>query len=156
MYQMVEPITPKKDDKFQKLLKCLQDDPVKGGKCLIFTQFADTAQYLYDNLNPGDKHKDIDSIYGTDKSKVRVVGRFAPKANPQFKFQKGEVEIRWLVATDVLAEGLNMQDCNIVLNYDLHWNPVRLIQRFGQRHKSLFDKYKAFIHSHLQKRAWHS
>ena len=47
-------------------------------------------------------------------------------------FGEGDVEIRWLVATDVLAEGLNMQDCDVVLNYDLHWNPVRLIQRFGR------------------------
>jgi superfamily II DNA/RNA helicase len=132
MYKKVEPITAEKDDKFQKLLKYLNDEPINGGKCLIFTQFADTAKYLYDNLNPSNEHKDIDFIYGTDKSKARVVGRFAPKANPQFKFQKGEVEIRWLVATDVLAEGLNMQDCDIVLNYDLHWNPVRMIQRIGR------------------------
>ncbi|MHC4604483.1 MAG: C-terminal helicase domain-containing protein, partial [Planctomycetota bacterium] len=132
MYKMVEPIRADKDDKFQKLVEYLNDDPVNRGKCLIFTQFADTAKYLHENLNPGDKQKDIDFIYGTDKSKARVVGRFAPKANPQFKFQKGEVEIRRLVATDVLAEGLNMQDCDIVLNYDLHWNPVRMIQRLGR------------------------
>jgi len=132
MYQMVEPISAEKDDKFQKLVEHLHSDPINSGKCLIFTQFADTAKYLYKNLNPDDKHKDIDFIYGTDKSKARVVGRFAPKANPQFKFPKGEVEIRWLVATDVLAEGLNMQDCDIVLNYDLHWNPVRMIQRLGR------------------------
>jgi superfamily II DNA/RNA helicase len=132
MYRMVEPITAQNDDKFQKLLEHLNSDPVNSRKCLIFTQFADTAKYLYENLNPGDKQKDIDFIYGTDKSKARVVGRFAPKANPQFKFQKGDMEIRWLVATDVLAEGLNMQDCDVVLNYDLHWNPVRLIQRLGR------------------------
>ena len=132
MYEMVGQITAEKDDKFQKLVKYLNSDPVNGGKCLIFTQFADTAQYLYENLNPGNGLKDIDFIYGTDKSKARIVGRFAPKANPQFKFHKGEVEIRWLVATDVLAEGLNMQDCDVVLNYDLHWNPVRLIQRLGR------------------------
>lgn len=132
MYEMVEQITAEKDDKFQKLVKHLNADPVNSGKCLIFTQFADTAQYLYENLNPGNTQKDIDFIYGTDKSKARVVGRFAPKANPQITFQKSDVEIRWLVATDVLAEGLNMQDCDVVLNYDLHWNPVRLIQRFGR------------------------
>lgn len=132
MYETVAPITAAKDDKFQKLVQYLNAPPVNGGKCLIFTQFADTAQYLYENLNPGDGKKDIDFIYGTDKSKARIVGRFAPKANPQFKFQKNDVEIRWLVATDVLAEGLNMQDCDLVLNYDLHWNPVKLIQRFGR------------------------
>jgi len=71
-------------------------------------------------------------IYSGDKSKARVVGRFAPKANPEYQFKSGESEIGTLVATDVLAEGLNLQDCNIMVNYDLHWNPVRLIQRFGR------------------------
>ncbi len=132
MYDRVEPITVEKDDKFQKLMGYLRTEPVNKGKCLIFTQFADTAEYLYKNLNPKDKHKDIDVIYGSNKSKARIVGRFAPKANPEFTFRSNEVEIRWLIATDVLAEGLNMQDCDVVLNYDLHWNPVKLIQRFGR------------------------
>ena len=132
MYQQVKRITPDKDDKLQQIIRQLSEPPVSNGKCLIFTQFADTAQYLYENLNPQDEHKDIDFIYGSDKSKSRIVGRFAPKANPEFQFKGTEVEIRWLVATDVLAEGLNMQDCDIVLNYELHWNPVRLIQRFGR------------------------
>jgi len=83
-------------------------------------------------LNPGDKQADIDVIYSGDKSKARIVGRFAPKANPEYKFQSGDSELRTLVATDVLAEGLNLQDCNKIINYDLHWNPVRLIQRFGR------------------------
>ena len=130
--KMVEPISPEEDAKLQELFGQLQKPPIKGNKCLIFTQYADTAQYLYENLNPGDRAKDIEVIYGTDKSKARVVGRFAPKANPQFKPKKDDVELRLLVATDVLAQGLNMQDCDIVLNYDLHWNPVRLIQRFGR------------------------
>ncbi|MCD6394977.1 MAG: helicase [Planctomycetes bacterium] len=132
MYQQVKRITPDKDDKLQQIIRQLSEPPVSNGKCLIFTQFADTAQYLYENLNPQDEHKDVDFIYGSDKSKSRIVGRFAPKANPEFQFKGTEVEIRWLVATDVLAEGLNMQDCDIVLNYELHWNPVRLIQRFGR------------------------
>ena len=132
MLHMVEGISVEEDDKFQKLCEYLNSEPVNAGKCLIFTQFADTAKYLYENLNPGNRHKDIDFIYGNDKSKARIVGRFAPKANPQFIPQKDDVPIRWLIATDVLAEGLNLQDCDIVLNYDLHWNPVRLIQRFGR------------------------
>lgn len=61
-----------------------------------------------------------------------MVGRFSPKSNPDFAPKKKEDEIRLLVTTDVLAEGLNLQDCSVVLNYDLHWNPVRLIQRFGR------------------------
>lgn len=132
MLKLVEPITPDQDDKLQTFLTRLEKKPIKGRKCLIFTQYADTAVYIYNNLNPGGVKKDIEIIYGTDKSKSRVVGRFAPKANPEFVFQKEDTEISLLVATDVLAEGLNMQDCDIVLNYDLHWNPVRLIQRFGR------------------------
>ena len=60
------------------------------------------------------------------------MGRFAPKANPEYRFQRGESELSTLIATDVLAEGLNLQDGNTIINYDLHWNPVRLIQRFGR------------------------
>ena len=132
MLRMVEPITPEKDAKLKALVARLEKPPIRGKKCLIFTQYADTAQYVHDNLNAGGRARDIEVIYGSDKSKARVVGLFAPKANPQFKRQKGDVDIRLLVATDVLAQGLNMQDCDTVLNYDLHWNPVRLIQRFGR------------------------
>jgi superfamily II DNA/RNA helicase len=128
----VEPITAEKDEKLQVLKKRLAAKPLAGGKRLIFSEFADTAQYLYDNLNPGGKRDDIEVVYSGDKSKARIVGRFAPKANPEFRPKAGESEITTLVATDVLAEGLNLQDCDCVVNYDLHWNPVRLIQRFGR------------------------
>jgi len=128
----VEPITPEQDAKLQKLKQYLAKKPLKDKKRLIFTQYADTAKYLFDNLNPGGKRDDIDVIFSGDKSKARVVGRFAPKANPEYKFQSGENELSTVVATDVLAEGLNLQDCDNIINYDLHWNPVRLIQRFGR------------------------
>jgi hypothetical protein len=75
---------------------------------------------------------DIDVIYSGDKSKARAVGRFAPKANPEYKRPDREAELFTLIATDVLAEGLNLQDCDKIINYDLHWSPVRLIQRFGR------------------------
>ena len=130
--RLVEPITPEQDDKLQTLKKRLNKNPLKEGKRLIFTQYADTARYLFDNLNPKGNREDIEVIYSGDKSKVRVVGRFAPKANPEYRFQSGECELMTLVATDVLAEGLNLQDCDKIVNYDLHWNPVRLIQRFGR------------------------
>jgi HKD family nuclease/superfamily II DNA or RNA helicase len=130
--KLVEPITPEKDAKFQTLRARLADKPLKNAKRLIFTQYADTAKYLYANLNPGDRLPDMEVIYSGDKSKARVVGRFAPKANPEYHFAKEEVELMTVVATDVLAEGLNLQDCDNVINYDLHWNPVRLIQRFGR------------------------
>lgn len=130
--QLVEPITPAQDAKLQTLKKLLAKKPLKNGKRLIFTQYADTARYLFENLNPGGALDDIDVIYSGDKSKARVVGRFAPKANPEYRFQTGESELTTVVATDVLAEGLNLQDCDNLVNYDLHWNPVRLIQRFGR------------------------
>ncbi len=129
---LVEPITPDQDAKLQKLKQYLDKAREKGGKQLIFTQYADTARYLAENLNPARKRSDIEVIYSGDKDKARIVGRFAPKANPEYLFSVNESEISTLIATDVLAEGLNMQDCNIIINYDLHWNPVRLIQRFGR------------------------
>jgi len=132
MLKLVEPITPDKDAKLKTLKAWMAKAPLKDGKRLLFTQYADTARYLYDNLNPGGKRDDIDVIFSGDKSKAKVVGRFAPKANPEYKSQAGETELFTVVATDVLAEGLNLQDCDKVVNYDLHWNPVRLIQRFGR------------------------
>ncbi|HWR57354.1 MAG TPA: helicase-related protein [Thermodesulfovibrionales bacterium] len=129
---LVEPITPSKDAKLKKLKAILDKKPLDEGKRLIFTEYADTARYLHENLNPGGKRDDMDVIFSGDKSKARVVGRFAPKANPEYVFQSGESELNTVVATDVLAEGLNMQDCDKIINYDLHWNPVRLIQRFGR------------------------
>lgn len=132
IFKLVEAITPEKDSKLKTLIKRLSEQPLKDGKRLIFTQYADTARYLYDNLNPGGKRDDIDVIYSGDKSKARIVGRFAPKANPEYKFHAGESELITAIATDVLAEGLNLQDCDKIINYDLHWNPVRLIQRFGR------------------------
>jgi superfamily II DNA/RNA helicase len=129
---LVEPIRPENDAKLQTLKERLAQVPLRSGKCLIFTQYADTARYLYENINPGGKRGDVDVIFSSDKSKARAVGRFAPKANPEYRFQPGESELSMLIATDVLAEGLNMQDCDKIINYDLHWNPVRLIQRFGR------------------------
>jgi superfamily II DNA/RNA helicase len=129
---LVEPITPAQDAKLNALKRRLEHMPLNTGKVLIFTQYADTAQYLYDNLNPGGKRDDIAVIYSDDKSKGRAVGRFAPRSNPEFHFQGRETELNMLIATDVLAEGLNLQDCDKIINYDLHWNPVRLIQRFGR------------------------
>lgn len=132
MLALVSPITAAQDAKLQILKKRLAEPPLNEGKCLIFTQYADTACYLFKNLNPNGKRDDIDVIHSGDKSKERAVGRFAPKANPEYRFQRGESELSTLVATDVLAEGLNLQDGDKIINYDLHWNPVRLIQRFGR------------------------
>ncbi len=130
--KLVSPITPDKDAKLQTLMARLSGKQLKGAKVLIFTQYADTAKYLYASLNPEGMYPDIEVIFSGDKSKERVVGRFAPKANPEYRFVNDEAELRTVIATDVLAEGLNLQDCDNIINYDLHWNPVRLIQRFGR------------------------
>lgn len=132
MLALVAPITAEQDDKLRTFLQQLEAEPVANRKCLIFTQYADTAHYLYEVLQK--KYgAQTEVIAGGDKNKARVVARFAPKANaPLWEKYQNDGEIRLLCATDVLAEGLNMQDCDIVINYDLHWNPVRLIQRFGR------------------------
>lgn len=130
--KLVSPITPDRDAKLQTLIARLSGKQLKGAKVLIFTQYADTAKYLFANLNPDGKYPDIEVIFSGDKSKERVVGRFAPKANPEYRFVNDEAELSTVIATDVLAEGLNLQDCDNIINYDLHWNPVRLIQRFGR------------------------
>ena len=132
IWDLVEPITADQDAKLQTLKKRMTEPPLRDGKCLIFTQYADTARYLFENLNPDDERDEVEVIYSGAKSKERVVGRFAPKANPEYRFQGGESELLTLIATDVLAEGLNLQDGDKIINYDLHWNPVRLIQRFGR------------------------
>ena len=132
IFELVKPITPDQDDKLQMLKTRLAEKPLNNGKRLIFTQYADTARYIFNNINPGGKADDIEVIFSGDKSKAKVVGRFAPKANPEYQFSGGEKELMTLISTDVLAEGLNLQDCDKIINYDLHWNPVRLIQRFGR------------------------
>lgn len=133
---LVEPITPVEDAKLQRLKEELAKPGVGDGKVLIFTQYADTARYLHENINPrgsdGRRRDDIDVIFSGDKSKERAVGRFSPISNPEYKFGPGDTELSTLIATDVLSEGLNLQDCDRIINYDLHWNPVRLIQRFGR------------------------
>ena len=139
--ELVAPISPDKDAKLQKLKQCLSKPPFKDKKRLIFTQYADTAKYLYDNLNPQGKLNDIEVIYSSNsQKKVRLVGRFAPLANQEYKFKPGETQINTLIATDVLAEGLNLQDGDLIVNYDLHFNPVRLIQRFGRIDRIGSDK----------------
>jgi superfamily II DNA or RNA helicase len=101
--KLVSPVTPEKDAKLQTLMKRLAEKPLKGAKRLIFTQYADTAKYLSANLNPGGNNPEIEVIFSGDKSKEKIVGRFAPKANPEYRFGKGETELMTVIATDVLA-----------------------------------------------------
>jgi len=133
MHALVVPITAEQDDKLQTLKERLfeGDEPLASEKCLVFTQYADTAKYLHQHLNPENDPR-IEVIYGTGKNKMLVSRRFSPNANPQVHVPANQSDIDLLIATDVMSEGLNLQDCDRVINYDLHWNPVRLIQRFGR------------------------
>ena len=135
-------ITTAEDAKLQTLKNLLDTKPLCNGKRLIFTRYVDTAEYLYDNL----KTEDTEVIYSSEKDKQKIVARFAPNANLEHRQNSDENELNTLIATDVLAEGLNLQDCGMLINYDLHWNPVRLIQRFGRidRIGSEFDKIYGF------------
>ena len=126
----VVPITAKQDAKLQRLIKWLDEEPLlRQHKLLIFTQFTDTGVYLRDHLRG--KFKNLEFANSQRDDLDKIVRRFAPVAN---NVPAGEVKdpIQVLIATDVLSEGLNLQDAAYILNYDLHWNPVRLIQRFGR------------------------
>lgn len=103
----------------------------KNQKVLIFTQFADTAFYLEDALKQRGL-KQSASVTGQSKDPTHLAHRFSPISNNKIGLIKGEQELRVLIATDVLSEGQNLQDAHIVLNYDLPWAIIRLIQRAGR------------------------
>ena len=149
---MLESITPAHDSKLQQLVADLQHKfthPINGNnkKVLIFTAFSDTALYLYDCL--ADK---IKSKYGLNVALVTgdVEARSTMKLKEKLDFNKVltlfspiskereaiyphlHEDIDVLIATDCISEGQNLQDCDYLINYDIHWNPVRIIQRFGR------------------------
>ncbi len=126
---------PKHDDKLQKLIRLLQLKELAGQKVLIFTEFADTARYLKRQLDQAgiDGVAQVDSA--TKGNRADVIRRFSPYYNGSSSAalaEKGRQEIRVLISTDVLSEGLNLQDASRMMNYDIHWNPVRLMQRIGR------------------------
>ena len=126
---------PKNDDKLQKLIRLLKSKELAGQKVIVFTEFADTARYLHRQLKDGgiDGVAQIDSA--TKGNRAVVIQRFSPYYNGMNSEElaaKGQNEIRVLISTDVLSEGLNLQDASRMINYDIHWNPVRLMQRIGR------------------------
>jgi SNF2 family DNA or RNA helicase len=148
---MVEDITPEYDSKLQTLLKLLANKikrPINSGnkKVLIFSAFSDTAEYLYDNVSTFIKQKygmDTAIITGRIDGKTTIKGLKATLNNVLTCFSpisKGkdvlmpdsDANIEILIATDCISEGQNLQDCDYLVNYDIHWNPVRIIQRFGR------------------------
>ena len=135
---------PQKDDKLQKLLKLLKEDELlQNQKVLIFSEFRNTARYLEEQLVKAnfENVQQVDSGRNV-KNREMVIKRFAPYYNFANTDQNllGESElskclnnpIDILISTDVLSEGLNLQDACLIINYDLHWNPVRLMQRIGR------------------------
>ena len=135
----------KKDDKIQVLAKELNKYDER--KVLIFTYFSDTLEYLKNNLPKYlVNSRNIEFATGGRNEIENFARRFAP-VSKQYILQPDEKEIDYLVATDKLSEGQNLQDCGIIINYDLHWNPVRMIQRNGRINR-LGTKYcEIFIYN---------
>lgn len=148
---MVADITPEHDSKLQELLKLISEkieNPINPGnkKVLIFSAFSDTAEYLYENVSKYIKNKygletavitgSIDgktTIKGFKATLNNVLTCFSPISKGRDVLMPGsETEIDVLIATDCISEGQNLQDCDYLINYDIHWNPVRIIQRFGR------------------------
>lgn len=128
----IKNIDSRKDDKIRKLRELLKsDERLKNKKVIIFTEYRSTAKYIYKELmNFG--FSDLYEVDGeTKENRHTVITRFSPYYNGTCS-DDVENEIKILIATDVLSEGLNLQDASCLINYDLHWNPVRLMQRIGR------------------------
>jgi superfamily II DNA or RNA helicase len=134
--QELHNIHPDQDNKLQSLIKKLKSDKVlKNHKVLIFSEFMSTARYLRRELKKAGIQKvdEIDSA--SDRERTDVIQQFAPYYNESSSAllkEEGREEIRVLISTDVLSEGLNLQDATRIINYDIHWNPVRVMQRIGR------------------------
>lgn len=148
---MIEDITPEHDSKLQELYYVIDEKishPINDGnkKIIIFTAFSDTAYYLYDNICDYVKQKYglntalvTGSVEGRTNAALKnkdlnsVLTCFSPISKGRDLFENlPKVDIDLLIATDCISEGQNLQDCDYLINYDIHWNPVRIIQRFGR------------------------
>ncbi len=149
IFAEMERVTPEHDEKLQDLKRFIKDkiqNPINEGnkKVLVFTAFADTANYLYKNLTEYNKNVlglETAKLTGTGKNECtlnidtqfnNLLIHFSPISKERSSRHNGEKEIDVLVATDCISEGQNLQDCDTLINYDIHWNPVRIIQRFGR------------------------
>lgn len=148
---MIADITPEHDSKLQTLFDLIQkkiEHPINPGnrKIIIFTAFSDTADYLYAHVSTFAKEKfglETAEITGTVDGKTTitklradlntVLTCFSPVSKGKSVLLPGSTdELDILIATDCISEGQNLQDCDYLINYDIHWNPVRIIQRFGR------------------------
>ena len=151
LMSMLNIITPKYDGKLQSLLKVISEkieNPINinNKKVLIFSAFSDTAEYLYEHVSAYIKEKyglNTAVITGSIDGKTtiknfkatinNVLTCFSPiSKDKSVLLPDSNDEIDVLIATDCISEGQNLQDCDCVINYDIHWNPVRIIQRFGR------------------------
>ncbi|KAB8314458.1 NgoFVII family restriction endonuclease [Tolypothrix campylonemoides VB511288] len=121
---------PKEDEKLAALVKLLTKTH-PNDKVLIFTHFADTVRYLTDNLQARNMTH-VAGVTGQSKNPTELTGRFSPISNGKGNKVPKSNELRILIATDVLSEGHNLQDCAIIINWDLPWAIIRLIQRAGR------------------------
>ena len=164
LYNAAQDVTPETDAKLAELKKLIADKVAQpttnklgesNRKVLVFTAFADTAAYLYESLRDwcikdlginvalvcggGDTH----TTFG-NSAYDHILTNFSPRAKKRAKIpsmaQQGEIDL--LIATDCISEGQNLQDCDCLVNYDIHWNPVRIIQRFGR-----IDRIGSLSHS---------
>ncbi len=143
-------IDASRDAKLHALRKAIEDKcrrPINPGnrKVLVFTAFADTAHYLFAQLSGWAKdtlglHSALVTGAGQNQTTLpqlrkdfaSIITAFSPRSKERPDDLAGEGEIDLLIATDCISEGQNLQDCDTVINYDIHWNPVRIIQRFGR------------------------
>ncbi|MBF1471340.1 MAG: helicase, partial [Prevotella pallens] len=128
MINLCEAWNPQTDQKLNELEKLLSNTH-KDEKVVVFTQYSDTANYIYKQLEKRGI-KNIEKVTGATKNSTSIVERFSPISN-KADIEK-ENELRILIATDVLSEGQNLQDAHIIVNYDLPWAIIRLIQRAGR------------------------
>ena len=147
-WERVRAVTPERDGKLRAIRQAVRDrarnptvdqDGKSNRKLLVFTTFKDTAEYLYDNLEgvAGELGINIALVSGDSTRTANgvnnynaILSNFAPAARGHNVEDGAEIDV--LIATDCISEGQNLQDCDTVLNYDIHWNPVRIIQRFGR------------------------
>lgn len=139
-------VTPEHDTKLQDLRSFIKNkinSPVNANnkKVLIFSAFADTVNYLYENIADYNKTLNLETakVTGSDENQTtlklhnnfnNILINFSPRSKERRKKDDPEIDI--LIATDCISEGQNLQDCDTLINYDIHWNPVRIIQRFGR------------------------
>jgi superfamily II DNA/RNA helicase len=137
----IKDIRPDNDTKLSRIKELIATE-LKGKKVLLFSYYKDTARYLYRELTnerggefrekAGNPHiRRIDGGFSPDE-RTKIIQAFAPKANHKKDILGTDKEIDILISTDVLSEGQNLQDCGYLVNYDLHWNPTRMVQRAGR------------------------